>query len=277
MADYQFGYSHATTASHASRTIHSDAAFVVPHVQPHHRVLDVGCGPGTITVGFAALVDAARGGRVTGADVGDPVLERARALAASQGLATPHVAFQQANVLHGLPFPDDSFDVVFTSQTLSHLAPAPDAPVAALREMRRVLRPGGLLAARDAAALTYQPYREELQRCLVDRMYRVMGTGEPTGPHMPRYLRLAGWDTSDAGDKVRVGGGATIVTGRQKCGWWRDTMGGRLAKGDVFRQNWVRAGITEDECDATMALLDRWAESEDAWYGMLQSEVLAWK
>lgn len=50
---YTFGYSKTTTASHASRTIHTDAAFVIPHIKPHHKILDVGSGPGTITIGFA--------------------------------------------------------------------------------------------------------------------------------------------------------------------------------------------------------------------------------
>lgn len=272
---YRFGYSKATTSSHSSRTIHSDASFVIPHVKPCSKVLDVGCGPGTITIGFASLVDPSQGGSVTGVDIGEPVLQSARELADShqpgwKGIIT----FQQANVLEGLPFADGTFDVVFTSQTLSHLAPVPDAPVAALKEMRRILKKGGLLAARDAASLTYQPYRDELQRCLVDRMYRVINrTGDPCGIHMPEYLRKAGWDMHNA----QMGGGTTIYTGREKCQWWRDTMGGRLAKGDAFRENWLRAGISDDECDEAKELMDRWAQSEDAWYGVLQSEVLAWK
>lgn len=281
---YQFGYSTATTSSHAARTIDSDAAFVIPHVRSSFQILDVGCGPGTITVGFAALVDPSQGGSVTGVDAGAPVLERARqhlssstTLPARTAADAPHVTFQQANVLEGLPFADDTFDLVFTSQTLAHLSPAPEAPVAALREMRRVLKPGGLLAARDAASLTYHPYRAELQRQLVDRMYAVMGTHEPCGPHMPQYLRMAGWDTSSASGKVQFGAGTMVVTGPDKCRWWRDTMGGRLAPGDPFRASWVRAGISEDECDATKALVERWAASEDAWHGVLQSEVLAWK
>lgn len=277
---YRFGYSKATTASHSSRTIYSDASFVVPHVEPPFKVLDVGCGPGTITIGFASLVDPSRGGRVTGVDVGEPAIQSARELAAAQapGLVDQGIlTFQQANVLEGLPFADGTFDVVFTSQTLSHLAPVPDAPVAALQEMRRVLKKGGFLAARDAASLTYQPYRDELQRCLVDRMYKVInGTGGPCGVHMPEYLRKAGWDLGGE-EKVRFGGGTTIYTGREKCQWWRDTMGGRLAKGDAFRENWLRAGISEDECDEAREFMDRWAESEDAWYGVLQSEILAWK
>lgn len=277
---YQFGYSKATTSSHASRTIHTDGAFAIPHIKPHFKILDVGCGPGTITIGFASLIDPSQGGSVTGVDTGLPVLESARALADSQGyLADGRMKFQQVDILEGgLPFADGSFDMVFTSQTLSHLTPAPEAPVSALKEMRRVLKPngGGVLAARDASSLTYHPYRAELQRCMVDRIFQVIGTGEPTGPHMPEYLRLAGFEV-DNEEKVKVGGGSTIYTGKEKVKWWRDTMGGRLAEGDASREGWLKAGITEEEIDEARRLMDLWAEAEGAWYGTLQSEVLAWK
>lgn len=280
---YTFGYSSATTSSHASRTIHTDAAFLLPHLKPHHTLLDIGCGPGTITLGFAALLDPSQGASITGIDIGAPVLETARQRAADQQqqpkLQEPFVSFKQANVLEGLPFEDDTFDVVFTSQTLIHLAPAPDAPVTALKEIRRVLKPGGVLAARDAASITYHPFTAELQREYTERMFRVIGTDGPCGVHMPKYLRLAGWDVDKGTTEgtIRIGGGSMVVAGRGKVLWWRDTMGGRLAKGDSFRENWLKAGVTEEECDATKALMDRWAESEDAWYGVLQSEVLAWK
>lgn len=273
MERYKMGYSKATTSSHASRTVYSDASFVVSLVKPHHKLLDVGCGPGTITIGFASLVDHSAGGHVTGVDIGLPVIQSAAQVAESNGLSFV-TTFQQGDILAGLPFPEDSFDVVYTSQTLSHLAPAPEAPVKALKEIRRVLKPGGVLAARDAAQISFHPFQEELQRCFLDRMFRVNGT--PCGMQVQKYLRLAGWDM-DMPEKLQVGGGTTIVAGKEKCLWWRDTLGGRLARGDPFRESWLGAGISEAECDESREWINRWAETEDAWYGVLQSEVLAWK
>lgn len=214
-----------------------------------------------------------------GIDVGDTVVSSATHLARDQGFSEEVIRFQQGDVLEGLPFPDESFDVVFTSQTFGHLAPAPEAPVAALKEIRRVLKPDGLLAARDAASISYHPFCEELQRKFTDRLFGVVGTGEPCGMHMQKYLRAAGWDldTDIACGRVFVGGGTTVVAGKEKVKWWRDIMGGRLEEGDPFRENWLRHGVTEEECDETRSLLDKWADSEDAWYGVLQSEILAWK
>lgn len=216
---------------------------------------------------------------MVGIDTGEAVVSSATQLAKEKGWAEEVMRFQRRDVLEGLPFPDESFDVVFTSQTLIHLAPAPDAPINALKEIRRVLKPGGLLAARDAASLTYHPFREEIQRKLTDRLFAVVGTGEPCGLHMQEYLRASGWDLEKdlATGKVIVGGGTTVVAGREKAKWWAGTMGGRFEKGDPFREGWLRYGFTEEECDETKALLDKWADSEDAWYGVLQTEVLAWK
>ncbi|ROV92145.1 hypothetical protein VSDG_07558 [Cytospora chrysosperma] len=276
---YKFGYSRTTTSSHASRTIHTDAAFVIPHIKPQHKILDIGSGPGTITIGFALLVDQTQGGCVIGVDSGDAVVSSAIQLAQKNGLPEELMKFEQGDVLEGLPFPDETFDVVFTSQTLIHLAPAPEAPVKALKEICRLLKPGGFLAARDAASITYHPLREELQRKLTDRLFAVVGTGEPCGLHMQEYLRAAGWDLDKdiVSGKVIISGGSTIVAGREKVRWWHDTMGGRFKKGDPFREGWLRYGFTEEECDETKALLDKWADTEDAWYGVLQSEILAWK
>ncbi|KAK7747229.1 hypothetical protein SLS53_001482 [Cytospora paraplurivora] len=276
---YTFGYSKTTTSSHASRTIHTDAAFVIPHIKPHHKILDLGSGPGTITIGFAELVDQTRGGRVIGVDIGEAVVSSAAHLAREKGYPEQVLKFQRGNVLERLPFPDESFDVVYTSQTLIHLAPAPESPVNALKEIRRVLKPDGFLAARDAASITYHPFREELQRKLTDRLFAVVGTDEPCGLHMQEYLRAAGWDLDIdiASGKVVIGGASTIVAGREKVGWWLDTMGGRFNKGDPFRESWLKHGFTEDDCDETKALLEKWANSQDPWYGVLQSEILAWK
>ncbi|PSR79969.1 hypothetical protein BD289DRAFT_441716 [Coniella lustricola] len=147
--------------------------------------------------------------------------------------------------------------------------------------MRRVLKPGGFLAARDAASLTWFPYTSELHRCMTQRMFAALGTPDAAvGGKMKGLLRASGWDVSDeamAQGRFVAGAGTTIVTGQDKCRWWRDSMGGRLRPGEQFREGWVKAGLSEEQCDEAREWLDRWAEAEDAWYGALQSEVLIWK
>jgi ubiquinone/menaquinone biosynthesis C-methylase UbiE len=126
--------------AHARRTAQVNAAFLLPHLKPGMRLLDCGCGPGSITVGLAEAVSP---GETVGVDASPDAIEAARARAAS--LSCSNARFDVADVC-ALPFPDASFDAVFSHAVLQHL---PD-PLAAVREMRRVLKPGGIAAVADA-------------------------------------------------------------------------------------------------------------------------------
>src|SRR5438105_1376606 len=133
---YTHGHHESVVRAHAARTAENSAAFVLPHLTPGARVLDVGCGPGSITCDFAVL---AAPGEVLGLDRSEDVLAQARALAEDRGL--DNVSFTVGNV-YDLDLEDESFDVVHAHQVLQHLTD----PVAAVREMRRVAKPGGIVA-----------------------------------------------------------------------------------------------------------------------------------
>jgi len=123
------GYTFGREARMRERTL--DAARVVTG----ERVLDVGCGTGTLAL--AARKRVGETGSVHGVDASPEMIARARTKAERHG---PPVSFDTA-AAQSLPFPDASFDVVLCSLALHHLPP--DARAAALAEMRRVLRPGG--------------------------------------------------------------------------------------------------------------------------------------
>lgn len=137
---YTHGHGEAVLRSHRWRTATNSAAYLLGHLRAGMSVLDVGCGPGTITVDLA---EAVAPGPVRGIDAVDDVLADARRAADARG--TRDVDFAVDDVM-GLSSDDDAFDVVHAHQVLQHLSD----PVAALAEMRRVCRPGGLVAARDA-------------------------------------------------------------------------------------------------------------------------------
>jgi len=117
------------------RDVNVDAAFFLPFLRPGMTLLDVGCGPGSITAGLAGLIAP---GRVIGADK-DP----ARIETASRDAAADGVSYRVADVT-ALPFEDDHFDAVFANALIEHL---PD-PGAGVKELMRVLKPGGAVGVR---------------------------------------------------------------------------------------------------------------------------------
>lgn len=115
-----------------------DGLVALSGVQPGDDVLDVGCGTGYLTRRVANAV--VPGGHVIGVDPSRPVLDYARRT------APPNCSFQLASG-EALPQPDSSVDVVVSSLAIHHLPPA-NRPIA-IREMLRVLRPGGRLLIAD--------------------------------------------------------------------------------------------------------------------------------
>jgi SAM-dependent methyltransferase len=134
-------------------------------------LLDIGCGPGSITAGLAARVAP---GRTVGADVDPATLPSAAEL---EAIGAPYLEFQQANA-YALPFEDAAFDAVFMHFVLQHL----NEPGLALREACRVLRPGGVIGLADAdfGAHLISPASPPLLRAIdLQEAYRNHANGDP--------------------------------------------------------------------------------------------------
>src|SRR5699024_4922996 len=109
---YTHGHHPSVLASHGWRTAENSAAYLLPHLAEGNDVLDVGCGPGTITVGLAQRVHP---GRVVGLDPAGEALMRAAELA--EAADVENVLFEQGDV-HSLRYADDAFAVVHDPQLL---------------------------------------------------------------------------------------------------------------------------------------------------------------
>lgn len=276
--NYNQGYSSQTVATQQTRTAESEAAFLLPYIRKTDSILDVGCGPGTITTGF---VKYACEGKTVGIDISAKVLDRAKAVANDCGIPKEgpgSIIFEEGNILEGLAYSDNTFDIIFCAQTFGYMPP-PDMPLKALTEMRRVLKPGGILATHDTVEQHFYPRSVDLDRLWVGNFRRAVLKGNAQAdlspPAMPALFRRGGFDTD--GGKVRIGTGSTVFSGAETRQWLAKRAQSQLQPGDPLHRSWLEAGITEDEIHETLHASRTWAEMEDAWYAALQCEMLAWK
>ncbi|RKT07783.1 ubiquinone/menaquinone biosynthesis C-methylase UbiE [Streptomyces sp. 3211.6] len=263
-AVYTHGHHESVLRSHRWRTAANSAAYLVGELRPGMRVLDVGCGPGTITADLAELV--APGGRVTAVDAAADVLEAAGAYAAERGLAGT-VDFAVADV-HALEFPDDTFDVVHAHQVLQHVGD----PVRALREMRRVCRPGGIVAVRDAdyAAMTWYPATPGLEEWL--ELYRRVARANGGEPDAGR--RLLSWARAAGFTEVRASATAWCYATPEEVAWWSELWADRTTASS-YAQAAVGGGHATDAALERIAAAWRtWGDAPDAWFSVLNGELL---
>ncbi|KAI4166891.1 MAG: hypothetical protein LQ343_007656 [Gyalolechia ehrenbergii] len=264
---YLQGHSSEVIASHSARTVTNSAAFLLPHLRPHFSLLDIGCGPGTITSGFCSHLPH---GHVTGVDLGDSVIEHARSLHSPSEY--PNLKFSAGNILEGLSYADNTFDVVYFHQTILHL---PD-PIKGIREARRLLKPGGILAMRESDILNWYPELPGLKKyneCL-DGMVRSTGApGLSAARGLHAWAKEAGFERK----KMDVGASATVYSTPEERQWWGtmhiDRLRGEAVGGKMKDLGLLGTWGTEQ----MVSEFKRWLEDDNGWYAALQCEVIARK
>lgn len=234
------------------RTAEREGAFFLPYLRPGMRVLDVGCGPGTITVGLAAAVAP---GEVVGVDRASRSLEQAQALATERGVA--NARFESAD-LHALPFPDASFDAAFLHAVLEHV---PD-PVAALRSVVRVVRPGGVIGVRspDITVRCLYPPDPVLEAALTlfARFRERIGGHASIGRALRHLLREAG--LADVVMTMSMESFGTTDGTRA----WADIWQAYCGNPEISEQAIGLGLVDREELDRMGATWRTWAERPDA-------------
>jgi ubiquinone/menaquinone biosynthesis C-methylase UbiE len=257
---YTHGHHESVLRAHSWRTVENSAAYLVPYLRAGVDVLDVGCGPGTITADLAARVAP---GHVRGIDTSADVIATARSV-------YPAVDFVVGDT-YAIESADSSWDIVHAHQVLQHL----QDPVRALIEMRRVVKPGGIVAVRDSdyAAFTWYPADPRLDRwlSLYHEIARANG-GEPdAGRHLLAWVRQAGFS------EVRPTASAWCFATPEDRAWWGGLWADRITTSAIAAQALRERRASAEELADLADAWRTWAAAEDGWLAILHSEMIAVK
>jgi SAM-dependent methyltransferase len=237
--------------------------FLLPHLRAGMDVLDAGCGVGSIALDLAPRV-----GRIVGIDRDAGQIAAARGSAAERGIG--NAEFHTGSV-YELPFPDASFDVVYANTVLIYLR----EPVAALAELRRVLRPGGLAAVSDDDfdTVVFSPERSELW--LAAELFARAVAHEGGNPRYARHLRALMLEAGFA----RTQGTALapeVYGDPASTRWFADFVVGLFGApsmaGVIVGEGWA----TPAELEVMIAGLHDWADRPDAFASWLYCGALGW-
>jgi ubiquinone/menaquinone biosynthesis C-methylase UbiE len=260
---YTHGHHESVLRSHTWRTAENSAAYLLPHLAPGQDLLDVGCGPGTITLDLARLVAP---GRTLGVDRAPEVVEQATRAASAAGIPTVQFAVDD---IYALDLPDDSFEVAHAHQVLQHLTD----PVAALRELRRVLRRGGILGVRDSdyRSFAWAPLDPAIERWneVYHQVTRRNDAEADAGRHLLGWVRSAGFADVEASSSTW-----TFATPDERA-WWGGLWADRCTDSGFAQQAQDYGIATAAEMQELAVGWRRWAATDDGFFMVPHGEVLA--
>lgn len=263
---YTHGHHDAVLRSHRWRTADNSAAYLLPLLERGGRLLDVGCGPGTLTVDLARRVAP---GTVVGVDLSAEVVEEAKEHAVQMGVA--NVSFSAGDFRHWAVSGGGSYDVVHAHQVLQHLR----EPVEALRHMVQLARPGGLIAARDSdyPGFVWAPASAALDRWreVYLAVTRHNGAAADAGRHLLAWGRAAGLDRPSYSTSTW-----TFST-KEDRRWWGELWADRSVA-SAFAEQAVAYGIaTTDELARIADGWREWSAQPDAVMILLHGELLGYR
>lgn len=264
-ATYTHGHHASVVRSHSWRTAQNSIAFLLPHLKPDMKILDIGCGPGTITVDVASYIPQ---GHITGLERAGSILTQARENAQAKGVTNIDFVEGDANALS---YANDTFDVVFCHQVLQHVGD----PVGMLSEMKRVVKKGGIVAAResDYGVFVWYPELPGLKEWqdMYDRVARRNG-GEPNaGRRLHAWARKAGFDD------VQCSCTMWCYAGKEDVKWWSESWVDRALKSS-FATTAIDHGLAaKEDLERISQAWREWGQDQDAWISIPSAEILCVK
>jgi len=262
---YTHGHHESVLQSHKWRTVENSAKFLVKHLQRNSILLDAGCGPGNITAEISELIPD---GKVVGVDYSTEIINQARRDYPDSEYE--NLEFKPADI-YQLDFADDTFDVVYMHQVLQHLRD----PVSALVELRRVLKPGGILASREAdnGAFTWYPELPALDRWR--ELYRDVTQRNHAESNGGRFLKA--WVLQAGFHLQEIGCDTWVFSDESDRTWWGNLWSRRVKESDFAKQalDYGFSNPRELE-DLSAAFLD-WSKDPTGLWTIPNMQIIATK
>jgi SAM-dependent methyltransferase len=167
-----------------------------------------------------------------------------------------------------MDFPDASFDIVHAHQLLQHLVD----PVAALKEMRRVTAPGGIVAVRDSdyGSFTWHPGDDRLVRWL--ELYREIARANRGDPDAGRHL--LSWARQAQFAQIEASASVWCFATPQDRDWWGRLWADRMTSSAIAEQAVREGRSTQEELVALADAWREWAAADDGWFAVLHGELI---
>ncbi|KAF2867892.1 S-adenosyl-L-methionine-dependent methyltransferase [Massariosphaeria phaeospora] len=268
---YLHGHHASVLRSHSWRTVENSCPHVIPYLSDASiTILDIGCGPGTITVDLASRVPQ---GSVLAIDPSADVIEKARKHAEEKGIT--NVRFEVGDVfewqkLEGVK--EGAFDIVHAHQVLQHL----QDPLGALKAMKRLTKPGGIVAIRDVdfANTNWYPELPGLRKWL--DLYLAVARSLGCDPTIGKKLHAVAMDAGFARADIEASIGTWLFSTPDERAFWCGLWADRTTQSD-FRDRVLESGLaTEKDLQEISATWRELEQKGDGWLSVLHGQVICY-
>lgn len=265
MEKYTHGHDDSVLTSHRWRTVKNSAKFLTPYLKGDEILLDIGCGPGNISAELSTLLPT---GKVLAGDISELVLEEAQINFPMEKY--PNLEFRRLDI-YRLPFPDDYFDVIYLHQVLQHLT----KPRMAIFEIKRILKLGGMIAARDANYLefSWEPKNTMLERWLelYVKVARLNGANPDGG------AQLRSWFQDAEFFSVNPSFSEWIFESAKDGAWWGHSWAKRILNSDFAKYAKEYTLTNEAELSEISEAFLGWSNTENGRFIVPNYEIIAIK
>ncbi len=245
---YLHGHHRSVLSAHSARTADDAAAFLLPYIEPGMNLLDVGCGPGTITLGLADAVGER--GSVLGIDISDGLQQEWDQRLSEHGLS--NLDFRVDNIYNS-HLKRRQFDVVYAHQLLQHLGD----PVGALTAAAKLAKSGGIVGVREVDWGTFAAHPESQALDDFRRVYDAVAVRNGGNPRAGRHM--LSW-MEDTGELTGIHITTSTWTFFEEGGktWWGDQWSQRILESDIATKALEYGIATRPELEAISLGWQEW-------------------